>query len=190
MQTDVACESRARGRTRQAILNAAASTLARNRIATLADIADSAGVGRTTLHRYFPDRRELLAAVVEDSRQAIDRSVRDASIDHGPPLDAMHRLVAAMVDVGDRLLFLFGDPRTLEGIEPADRSAPDRDPVIDLIERGQDQGVFDREVDAAWIRRVLWGLVYTGCEAANEGGLPRHGITTTVIRTLYNGIQI
>lgn len=59
-------ESGARGRTRRAILGAAASVLSRRRDATLADIA-AAEVGRSTLQRYFPDREMLLSAVVEDS---------------------------------------------------------------------------------------------------------------------------
>jgi hypothetical protein len=64
------------------------------------------------------------------------------------------------------------------------------DPVIDLIKRGQEAGAFDPQVGADWIRGVLWGLVYTGCEAARDGRLPRHGVTSTVIRTLTNGITI
>ncbi|MFJ8713121.1 TetR family transcriptional regulator [Streptomyces violaceus] len=60
-------ESGARGRTRRAILGAAASVLSRRRDATLADIAAAADAGRSTLQRYFPDREMLLSAVVEDS---------------------------------------------------------------------------------------------------------------------------
>nr|MDT0663609.1 TetR/AcrR family transcriptional regulator [Micromonospora sp. DSM 115978] len=194
-------ESGARNRTRTAILSAAAEVLARDRTATLADVAEAAAVGRSTLHRYFPDRDELFRAVVEDSVQVLATSVSDAAIDAGPPLAAMRRLVAAMVDVGDRILFLFGDPRTLENYGPAyDPDGPECDPAavgqgpgadrgtLDLIERGQAEGVFDPEVGSDWIQSVLWGLVYTGCEAAREGRLPRHGVAATVIRTFENGI--
>jgi AcrR family transcriptional regulator len=175
-----------RGRTRRAILGAAASVLARDRAATLAAIADAADVGRSTLHRYFPDRQELIDAVIEDSLRALGRAVEEAALDQGPPLEAMRRLVAAMVDVGDRLLFLFGDPRVLEGRgEPA----PSDRPVSDLIERGQAQGVFDPEVGAEWIEHVLWALVYTAAEEVSTGRLPRHGVTATVIRTFENGIR-
>jgi AcrR family transcriptional regulator len=175
-----------RGRTRHAILSAAASVLARDRAATLADIADAADVGRSTLHRYFPDRQELIDAVIEDSLRALGQAVEEAALDQGPPLEAMRRLVAAMVGVGDRLLFLFGDPRVLEGRE--EPAASDR-PVIELVERGQAQGVFDPEVGAEWIEHVLWALVYTAAEEVSTGRLPRHGVTATVIRTFENGIR-
>jgi AcrR family transcriptional regulator len=178
-----------RSRTRGAILAAAASVLARDRTATLPDIAEAAGVGRTTLHRYFPDRESLIDAAIKDSIQAIRRSVAEAALDQGSPLDAMRRAVAAMVAVGDRLMFVFGDPRVLEGYRAPAGAVPADDPVLGLIQRGQAEGVFDPEVSASWIQHVLWVLVYRGCEDADRGELPRHGITATVTRTLENGIR-
>ncbi|MFF0309352.1 TetR/AcrR family transcriptional regulator [Streptosporangium sp. NPDC004379] len=183
-------ESGTRSRTRRAILGAAASVLARDRGATLADIAEAAQVGRSTLHRYFPDRKVLVDAAVTDSFQVVERSTAGAAIDQGPPLEAMRRLIAAMVDVGDRLAFLFGDPRVLEeatgcfDFEP-DPSVPT---TLGLIERGQAEGVFDPGLGAEWIQQVLWALVYTGWEAAEKGQLPRHGVTPAVIRTFENGV--
>ena len=189
MSIQVGPESSVRNRTRGAILAAAASVLARDRTATLPDIAAAAGVGRTTLHRYFPDRASLTEATIKDAIQAIQQSVAEAALDQGPALDAMRRAVAAMVAVGDRLLFLFGDPRVLAGYGARDGVVPPGDPVIDLIKRGQAEGVFDPEVSPSWIQHVLWVLVYRGCEDADRGELPRHGITATVIRTLENGIH-
>ncbi|WP_255946630.1 TetR/AcrR family transcriptional regulator [Streptomyces odontomachi] len=182
--------ARTRSRTRRAILSAAASVLGRDYHATLADIAAAAGVGRTTLHRYFPDRTGLINAAIADSVEAIQQSVADAALDQGCPVEAMRRLVPAMVAVGDRLVFLFGDPRVLEGRSAADTPEPLDDPVIALIERGQAEGAFDPDVTPAWIQRVLWSLVYTGYKDADACGLPRHGIVSTVIRTLENGIHM
>ncbi|GAA2898815.1 TetR/AcrR family transcriptional regulator [Streptosporangium fragile] len=182
-----------RGRTRRAILAAAAFVLARNRSATLADIAEAAGVGRSTLHRYFSDREELINAVVEDSLTVISQSIDEAALDQGPPAEAMRRLVAAMLDVADRLMFLWGDPRVLEAFEkPAsdEEGAKPTAPVPDLIERGQAEGVFDPEVSADWIQNVLWAVVYTGVEQVDKGLIPRHGVYATVVRTFENGIRL
>ena len=190
MSASVPSKTSVRSRTRGAILAAAASVLARDRAATLPDIAQAAGVGRTTLHRYFPDRESLIEAAVEDSIQAIYQSVAEAALHQGPSMDAMRRAVAAMVAVGDRLMFVFGDPRVLEGYGAPDAAVPPDDPVIDLIKRGQAEGVFDPEVSPSWIQHVLWVLVYRGCEDADRGELPRHGITATVVRTLENGIHV
>jgi AcrR family transcriptional regulator len=190
VSASVPSKTSVRSRTRGAILAAAASVLARDRAATLPDIAEAAGVGRTTLHRYFPDRESLIEAAVEDSIQAIYQSVAEAALHQGPSMDAMRRAVAAMVAVGDRLMFVFGDPRLLQGYRAPDGVVPPSDPVLDLIERGQAEGAFDPEVSASWIQHVLWVLVYRGCEDADRGELSRHGITATVIRTLENGIHV
>jgi AcrR family transcriptional regulator len=190
VSASVPSKTSVRSRTRGAILAAAAVVLARDRAATLPDIAEAAGVGRTTLHRYFPDRESLIEAAVEDSIQAISQSVAEAALDQGPPMDAMRRAVAAMVAVGDRLMFVFGDPRVLQGYRAPAGVVPPSDPVLDLIKRGQAEGAFDPEVSASWIQHVLWVLVYRGCEDADSGELPRHGITATVIRTLENGIHM
>lgn len=183
-------ESGTRNRTRRAILSAAATVLARDRTATLADIADAAEVGRSTLHRYFPDRDELIRAVVEDSYRTLQEAIDGAAVDQGPPLEAMRRLVAAMVGAGDRILFLYGDPRVLEGFHGAEASSAAGQPMLELIKRGQADGVFDPRVGADWIQNVLWALVYSGCDAAGKGVLPRHGVAWTVTRTFENGVHV
>lgn len=182
-----------RGRTRHAILASAASVLARNRVATLADIAEAAGVGRSTLHRHFSDREELINAVVEDSLAVINQSIDEAAIGQGPPAEAMRRLVAAMLDVAHRLMFLWGDPRVLEAFEKPAEDEESTEPaprsVLNMIERGQAEGVFDPELSADWIQNVLWAIVYTGVDHVDKGLLPRHGVYAVVIRTLENGIR-
>jgi hypothetical protein len=127
---------------------------------------------------------------IENSIQAISQSVAEAALDQGPSLDAMRRAVAAMVAVGDRLMFVFGDPRTLKGYGAPDGAVPPSDPVLDLVKRGQAEGAFDPGVSPVWIQHVLWVLVYRACEDADRGELPRHGITATVIRTLENGVHV
>ncbi|MYT37417.1 TetR family transcriptional regulator [Streptomyces sp. SID8356] len=203
--SDIAGESGTRNRTRRAILGAAAEALARDRTATLADIARAAQVGRSTLHRYFPDRDVLVHAAVADSYLVIQQSIQDAAVDQGTALEAMRRLVAAIVDTGGRMLFLYGDSRVLEDFaardggsdagEPGEGGESDTAPdsvssmVVDLIRRGQSEGVFDPGLDVDWVQDVIWALVYTGCEAASRGTLPRHGVTTAVVRMLENGIR-
>jgi AcrR family transcriptional regulator len=186
-------ESGTRARTRRAILSAAASVLAHHRNATLADIAEAADVGRSTLHRYFSDRDELVKAVAENSLKVLEESTTEAAISEGSAVEAMRRLIAAMVATGDHLLYLFGDPRVLEGFAaPSEPDCPEEpaDPVIDLIRRGQAEGLFDSEFGPTWIQHTLWALVYTGCEEVGSGRMPRHRATAAVIRTFENGVHV
>jgi AcrR family transcriptional regulator len=181
-------ESVTRNRTRQAILSAAASVLGRNRAATLPEIAAAAGVGRTTLHRYFPDRDTLIHAAVEDSVSAIEQATTEARINEGSPLDGLRRLITAYLHVGERLVFLFGDPHVMVQYGVDHSVEPGPDAVLDLITRGQNEGVFDAEVSAHWIQHSLWALVYTGFEEVENGNLSRHGVASTVMRTFERGI--
>ena len=61
-------------RNRERILEAAKRMLERSPSATLADIAAAAGVARSTLHRRFPNRDALLAALQERPQETgLDR---------------------------------------------------------------------------------------------------------------------
>lgn len=60
-------QSATRERTRKAILDAAVSVFASKPAATLSEIASAAKVGRTTLHRYFPERSDLVDAVAAEA---------------------------------------------------------------------------------------------------------------------------
>ncbi|WP_231989835.1 TetR/AcrR family transcriptional regulator [Mycobacterium sp. 852002-51057_SCH5723018] len=175
-----------RARTRAAILAATASVLAANRTATMPEIATAAGVGRTTLHRYFADRETLIYEATLDSIRVLTEAVDEAATDDGPALEAMRRFVTAAVSIGERLVFLFGDPAVLRDIPP-DQS-PNEELVINLIARGQREGVFDPDLNPTWIRHALYGLILRGNEQAMAGALPRHTVAPLIARTFERGI--
>lgn len=174
-------------RTRAAIIEAAAVVLADDRTATLPDIAKAAGVGRTTVHRYFPDRESLINETILDSVRVVSDAVTAAAPEDGCPIDAMRRVINAMISVGNRILFLFDDPAVTRGMPP--ESLPDASRLIRLIERGQADGVFDREVSALWIEHSLFGLVTWACQDSNNGLMPRHAAAPAVIRTFERGVR-
>lgn len=182
--------SSARNRTERAILNAAATVWARDRAATLPQIAEAAEVGRTTLHRYFPERDGLLRATTEFALEAVGLAIAEAEPDKGPPLEAMRRVVAALASASDAIMFVFGDQSLVRDVVPdADPGLPaPHDPVIDLIRRGQSEGVFDTQLSAEWMQQVLWGVAYTAFEQVERGALAKFDVTATVTRTLEQGI--
>ncbi|MET9683814.1 TetR/AcrR family transcriptional regulator [Streptomyces coeruleorubidus] len=170
-------ETGARARTRRATLSAAANVLCRRRDATLAEIATD--VGRSTLQRYFLDREKLASAVVEDSLQRLEHSLKKARTDESPPMDALRQLVTAMLDVGDRVLFLYGDPRITDALAEPDGPDPAAEEFGRLIRHGQAARALDPEVSSDWIEQVMWAHVSSGCVATNRGNChvtaPPHG---------------
>jgi AcrR family transcriptional regulator len=173
-------------RTRSAILDATASVLATNRVATIPEIATAAGVGRTTVHRYFPDRETLIYQATLDSIRVMLETTDQAAVEQGPAIEAMRRFITALVSVGDRVLFLFGDPAVLRNIPLA--KDPCEELLTNLIKRGQQEGAIDPDLTATWIRHALYGLVLQGCEQASIGELPRHTVAPLIIRTFERGI--
>jgi AcrR family transcriptional regulator len=174
-------------RTRAAILAATASALAANRTATMPEIANVAGVGRTTLHRYFADRETLIYEATLDSIRVLTEAVDEAATEDGPALDAMRRFITAGVSISERLVFIFGDSAVLRDIPPA--QSPNEEVVINLITRGQHEGVFDPDLDPTWIWHALYALILRGCEQAIAGALPRHTVAPLIIRTFERGVS-
>lgn len=93
-----------------------------------------------------------------------------------------------MLDVGDHMLFLYGDPRITQAVATRGGPDPAAGEIGRLIGRGQAEGLLDMEVGVEWIEHVLWAHVCAGCMAVSGGTLPRHGASAWVIHTLETGI--
>lgn len=181
-------ESATRRRTRQAVIDAAATVLIRRRDATFAEIALAADTSRSTVHRYFADRNELLRAVVTDSLETIHAATEHARLGEGSSAEAMRRVVAVYLDIGDRIRFLFADP-SFAAQHPAVADLAKTDgPMVELIRRGQADGTFASELSPNWIERTLWSLIYAASEAIEEGALPHHEALATLLHTVEHGI--
>ncbi len=179
-------ETGARARTRNAILDAAVDVLGADHQASLADVAAAAQVGRTTVHRYFPERADLIHAIVHDvverSRQAIQR----AEPHSGPVHDALRRVVEEHVDLGSILMYLFHEPLIVT--EPSLLSAlQTMEQAIEQVLGRPDAGL-NPDFPLAWVRRTFWGLLYAGWETAQAGEMPRHQIVDSIITTLRHGV--
>lgn len=180
-------------RTRRAILDAALTVLTEDSHASLSDIAKAAEVGRSTLHRYFPDRAALIKGLNEDTDQATRRAFEEAELTQGTPAEAFRRLVHAMYEVAPRVHLLFNETQfggELEGDEDWDDARWEKThwPVGELFHRGQREGYFDAEIDDDWFVRMLWYALSGGWEAVTEGKLSKHQAIALTIRLLEGGV--
>lgn len=180
----VPAPSGTRGRTRRAILEAAAAVWARDFSASLGDIAERAEVSRSTLHRYFADRQSLVDALLADSLELMG-AAGASTVDAGAT-DALLSLLRTLIDMGDRVIFLFADPRRFEG-HPLWLGGDGEGSLVPLIEQAQAERGLDPGFDPRWIEAMCYGLVYTAAESINNGVLPRHAAGDVAIRTLLQG---
>ena len=68
-------------RTRSAILDAAVRLLARKRSSSMGEIAEAAGIARSTVHRHFPERADLLAALEAYAANELEIATANARLD-------------------------------------------------------------------------------------------------------------
>jgi len=179
----VVAESAARSRTRRAIIDAAVVTLTQNSSASLGDVAAAANVGRTTVHRYFPERSDLLKAISSDALEKIDVSTRRAKVDEGTAPEAMRRLCQEYFEFGDVFMLMFTVPEMLDDEMWGEESESDR-ALLGLVHRGQAEGTIDSELDALWFQQLVWSLQYTAWEMTRMHGIPKHDALGMCLRTL------
>lgn len=156
-----------------AILDAAIGLLAERPDASMADVAAAAGVARQTVYAHYESRAALLAAVAGRARDQTLAALDAAAPEDGPPARALDRLTAAWWDSVER------NARILETLVPAFADAeeihafhaPILSRVEQLVERGQQAGVFDRELPVAWVAAAFLGLMHTAADAVAAGRL-------------------
>ncbi len=180
-------ESGTRARTRRAILDAAVRVLSQQSNASLAEVAAVAGVGRTTMHRYFPERADLLAGISGDLLEQIADATRRARPDLGPAMAALERLCQAYFALGDGLLLTMNEPGLFTDPAWQEESESDR-ALLQLVERGHAEGTIDPDLTPVWVQAVLWALLYAAWMHARDDEVPEHDALALCLRTLRKAV--
>jgi TetR/AcrR family transcriptional regulator, repressor for lfrA len=177
--------SAARARTRQAIVDAAVRALAEDPAAALSRVADLADVGRTTLHRYFPDREGLLDAVGAHAVRSISAAHARARLEDGTAREALLRVAQEYLELGDLLTVLF------TGSVPEERWSGDeanQTALVALYTRGTQDGSLDSRMDAGWMLGVVWSVLYLAWSTLSTGTEDRHTVVTRLLLTLDKAV--
>ena len=129
-----------RSRTRRAILDAAMAVLAQNPTASLGDIAAAADVGRSTLHRYFAERSDLLRALARHVHALSNAAIEHAEPDCGPPVEALRRVVECQLDLGPIVPFIYNEPTITSDPELAAELDTGDEVIVEVLNRAACQG--------------------------------------------------
>ncbi|MEX3653437.1 MULTISPECIES: TetR/AcrR family transcriptional regulator [Mycolicibacterium] len=184
MTSSAATHSGPRERTRKAILDAAMTVLADQPTASLSDIAAAADVGRSTVHRYYPERTDLLRALARHVHELSNAAIDRADPTHGPADAALRRVVECQLDLGPIVIFVYSEPTILADPELAAYLDTGDEAIVEVLNRAS----VDRpEYPPGWARRVFWALLDAGYEAAKQDGTPRHQIVDAIMTSLTAG---
>ena len=175
-------------RTRRALLDAATTVLTKDGAASLAEVASVAGVGRTTLHRYFPTRERLIRALVEDALDRVAEAIAEAEPDRGPVLEALERVTDIVVPLGPSLAFLHAEPDVYHARDLIRRWYDALEPIARAVERGQADGTLRRDLPVKWVVDAYTGAILTAWDTADEGRIWLQDAPRLVMTTVFHGI--
>jgi AcrR family transcriptional regulator len=173
-----------------AIIDGALAALASDPDASMAEIARRAGVVRATVYMHFPTREALLDAVMEHATGLVAQAIRDAEPDRGAPREALERLLlATWQQLSQFHNVLQININRLSAKELHLRHLPVTTQFIPLLERGQAEGVFRRDVGATWLIAVLRAIVHTASTELQAGRLTQSEVEQTMLTTALAAVS-
>jgi AcrR family transcriptional regulator len=158
---------------RDRIVAAAATVWAADPSASLDTIAQSAGVGRATLHRHFPSRAALIRTAAFDGVAALASALDAAALSQREPAAALDALIGILVPFGDRLHFLLVTGDLIGDPELAAAEAVIDAPIRAVLDAAAAAGVLRRDVPGVWRFRALEALLYAAWTAVAAGEIAR-----------------
>lgn len=186
-------ETRTRARTRRAILGAAVQVMGPNRSASMSEVAREAGVARSTLQRYFPERADLVAALGDYAQEQTNEAAERARTTEGTAIEAFGRLVSELYELRTLIMLAFGDEDPTDPDQQADaeweESSTADTVLLELIERGHEDGTIDPKITPLWAMQLLWAGLYAGWSYAAFGRVSGYEALTLTLYSLVKAVE-
>ncbi|WP_153413390.1 TetR/AcrR family transcriptional regulator [Nocardia macrotermitis] len=158
---------------------AAAVRAARGDAVSMAEFADAAGVGRTTLYRYFPNREALYAAMFDAALDDLFARVEEAGLDRVPVREAIARLARAFIANGRYATLVHDELAACRRADEVERRLTT--PMREVLERGIESGVLRSDLTVETMLAVSRPLLEAGIAmAAAVGGEQASAVMTSI----------
>jgi TetR/AcrR family transcriptional regulator, mexCD-oprJ operon repressor len=167
------------------ILDAAASCLSRSTTASVAEIAQAAGVGRVTVYGHFPSREALIEATLTRLLEQGEAVLAGLDLT-GDPRQALRTLIESSWRlIVDASAVLEAAQSTLPPERIRELHAKPAQRAEELIRRGQAEGAFRTDLPASWLVSVLYHVLKGAAAEISSGRLDPadapHFIVATVL---------
>ncbi|MGF1777180.1 TetR/AcrR family transcriptional regulator [Vibrio nomapromontoriensis] len=150
------------------IIQSTIEILKQNRQASMADIAEAAGVGRATLFRHFKTRQDIIDMIdidfIEKKMAAVQTIVNLIM----PPKDKLAMMISSSVSLG--LAFDFFNYEVLNTNNPKVIEALDNDTNLwcEVIDELREEHEIPAIFSSKWIALSINTLIMQACELQQE----------------------
>jgi TetR/AcrR family transcriptional repressor of mexCD-oprJ operon len=153
------------------------------------EIATEAGVGRATVHRYFPKREDLIREIALSCNAKIDDVIEPLRGQGLSAADVLWRVLEGVVPLGNqyRVLaerVLIHDPEVQAGYQRH------MEQLGNLVDQLKQEGVIGADVPRAWVVRTIEALIYTAWSQASDGFIAPRDAAGLVYRTIVSGLGV
>lgn len=153
------------------VLEASDRLLRTNPQATLEEVAEAAGVSRTTVYRRFPTRQDLSVALSRWAVGRITEALEQAEIGVAPAYVALYQAARNVIGVKVSLEYARGLALPDDGVVHRYRDRM-REMADQLLTQCRDEGVIRDDVDLGWARSMFYALVHEAVLRAPALGTP------------------
>ena len=181
---------------REQILGSAQRLLNVDATASMGVIAESGGISRATMHRYFPTRESLLTELGTRSldrwQQRLDAGPAEGVAATGDPVRiaaAIDELVRGYVEDAHDFGFALTDHVILADVSLRERTEHLTSREAALWAAAQGAGVLRVDLPPRWICHAVYGLLVAGREAARLGDVASRDLADLVLSTFLKGVD-
>ncbi|WP_172652469.1 TetR/AcrR family transcriptional regulator [Rhodococcus opacus] len=170
------------------ILDAAERVLSADPAASMEQIAETAKVARTTVHRRFANRQALLDALAESAQRQLSAAIDDAFPETAPVPVALHRATANVIRVKDACRFALSNTESNSTIAAQLWEHTDRR-CLEMLARAKQAGLLAPTTDLEWTRQVYYALVGVALQVrgTRASTADPDTLATQVVTTLLHG---
>lgn len=174
--------------TKQKIINAAITTLAKDSTASLEEIAEVAGVGRATIYRHFESRSHLIREMLLQAGTKMSSSVEPIIQGKASARDKLRQMVTILIPLGAGLHFVVYEP-----LQPKDQDLERghqefSDQIMELCKALKAEGGVTLDIPDVWVVTCLERLIFLAWENIQRGDIAPNQAAELVIRTFFSGL--
>lgn len=163
------------------VLDTAAAVFAKDPAASLSQVAGAAGIGRTTLHKHFPTRHDLLVAVAARACDISESVIAAAPRDPDP----LRRVVVDLLPFGAYMTLLLVQSEVFAEDAIASRTDAMAAPIAAIV---AGTGAVRTGVPDWWLVRSLHSLLSTAWDLVQAGWLAPRDAPDLVLSTFTGGV--